>query len=59
MLKRRSAIEPIIGHLKSYGRVGRNYLKGVIGDVINPLISAVGLNLRCIANHLLKTNFST
>ncbi|WP_425362791.1 IS5 family transposase [Candidatus Tisiphia endosymbiont of Hybos culiciformis] len=59
MIKRRSAIEPIIGHLKHYGRVGRNYLKGVIGDIINPLISAVGLNLRCIANHLLKTNFST
>lgn len=52
MQKRRSAIEPIIGHLKNYGRMGRNYLKGVIGDIINPLISAVGLNLRKIANTL-------
>lgn len=26
MIKRQSAIEPIIGYLKSYGRVGRNYL---------------------------------
>ena len=52
MLKRRSSIEPIIGHLKNYGRMGRNYLKGVMGDIINPLISAVGLNLRRIANIL-------
>ena len=52
MQKRRSAIEPIIGHLKNFGRMGRNYLKGVIGDIINPLISAVGLNLRKIANIL-------
>lgn len=50
--KRRSAIEPIIGHLKNYGRMGRNYLKGISGDIINPLISAVGLNLRKIANIL-------
>ncbi|RZI47242.1 hypothetical protein EDM53_02940 [Rickettsiales endosymbiont of Peranema trichophorum] len=52
MQKRRSAIEPIIGHLKQYGRMGRNYLKGIIGDVINPLISAIGLNLRAIAKRL-------
>ena len=52
MQKRRSAIEPIIGHLKNFGRMGKNYLKGVIGDIINPLISAVGLNLRRIANIL-------
>ncbi|WP_342226228.1 hypothetical protein [Rickettsia endosymbiont of Urophora cardui] len=30
MIKRRSAIEPIIGHLKQYGRMGRNFLKGMI-----------------------------
>ncbi|WP_342271783.1 hypothetical protein [Candidatus Tisiphia endosymbiont of Parasteatoda lunata] len=46
-----------MGGFKYFWRT--DYLKGVIGDVINPLISAVGLNLRCIANHLLKTNFST
>lgn len=56
MQKRRSAIEPIIGHLKNFGRMSRNYLKGIIGDIINPLISAVGLNLRRIANVL---NLST
>lgn len=52
MQKRRSAIEPIIGHLKNFGRMGRNYLKGVVGDLVNPLISAVGLNLRRIGNIL-------
>lgn len=53
MQKRRSAIEPIIGHLKCYGRMARNYLKGIIGDIINPFISAIGFNLRSIANKLL------
>ncbi len=52
MQKRRSAIEPIIGHLKNFGRMGRNYLKGFVGDIVNPLISAVGLNLRRIGNIL-------
>lgn len=55
MQKRRSAIEPIIGHLKNFGRMGRNYLKGIIGDIINPLISAIGFNLRSIANKLIVT----
>lgn len=54
MQKRRSAIEPVIGHLKQYGRMGRNRLKGVIGDIINPLISAIGFNLRSLARKLLK-----
>ena len=54
MLKRRSSIEPIIGHLKNFGRMGRNYLKGKVGDIINPIISAIGLNLRNISNHLIS-----
>ena len=53
MQKRRSAVEPVIGHLKQYGRMGRNYLKGVIGDILNPIISAVGFNLRSISNKLM------
>jgi transposase, IS5 family len=52
MQKRRSAIEPIIGHLKCFGRMSRNYLKGKIGDILNPLISAIGFNLRSLANKL-------
>jgi transposase, IS5 family len=53
MQSRRSAIEPVIGHLKQYGRMGRNYLKGAIGDIVNPLISAIGFNLRGIANKVI------
>ena len=52
MKKRRSAIEPIIGHLKKHGRMACNYLRGVIGDILNPIISSVGLNLRNIVKRL-------
>jgi len=46
MLKRRAAIEPTIGHLKSDNRLNRNYLTGSEGDKINTLLSAAGYNLR-------------
>ena len=46
MLKRRAAIEPTIGHLKSDNRLNRNYLNGTEGDKINALLSAAGYNLR-------------
>lgn len=44
--KRRSSVEPTIGHLKSDNRMNRNYLKGVEGDKINALLAAAGYNLR-------------
>ena len=44
--KRRAAIEPIIGHLKSDFRLSRNFLKGAQGDAINLLMSAVAWNLK-------------
>lgn len=44
--KRRAAIEPIIGHLKSDHRMGRNYLQGKAGDVLNALMAGCGRNLR-------------
>lgn len=44
--KRRAAIEPIIGHLKSDFRLSRNFLKGVAGDHINLLMSASAWNLK-------------
>ena len=46
MLKRRAAIEPTIGHLKSGNRMDRNYLTGQEGDRINALLAAAGYNLR-------------
>lgn len=44
--RRRAAIEPIIGHLKSDYRMQRNYLKGFIGDEINLLLAATAFNLK-------------
>lgn len=44
--RRRAAIEPIIGHLKSDYRLARSFLKGVIGDRINLLMAACGWNLK-------------
>ena len=43
--KRRAAIEPVIGHLKSDRRMNRNHYKGVAGDSINATLSATGFNL--------------
>lgn len=45
-LKRRNAIEPIFGHLKSDNRMSRNYLKGSDGDQINAILSGCGFNMR-------------
>ncbi len=47
-LRRRSAIEPVIGHLKAEGHLGRCYLKGRAGDAANAILSAVGYNFRRI-----------
>jgi len=43
--RRRAAIEPQIGHLKSDFRLGRNFLKGQVGDAINLLLAAAASNL--------------
>jgi len=51
-LKRREAIEPVIGHLKSDGLLGRNYLKGTEGDQLNVMLSCAGHNLRLILRQL-------
>lgn len=51
-LRRRSAIEPVIGHMKTDGRLDRNFLAGVRGDAINALLCGAGYNLRLILNVL-------
>jgi transposase, IS5 family len=43
-MKRRAAVEPVIGHLKAEHRLGRNYLKGRDGDRINAVLAAAGYN---------------
>jgi transposase, IS5 family len=45
-LRRRSAIEPVIGHLKSEHRMGRNYLWHRQGDAANAVLAAAGYNFR-------------
>jgi transposase, IS5 family len=47
-LRRRSAVEPVIGHLKSDGLLERNHLAGKHGDAINLILAAAGHNLRLI-----------
>jgi len=51
-LKRRNAIEPVIGHMKSDGLLHRNHLKGTQGDAINAILCGAGQNLRLILRHL-------
>ncbi len=53
-LRRRSAIEAVIGHCKTDGHLGRNFLHGRNGDQINAVMSAVGYNLRLILKWLRK-----
>jgi IS5 family transposase len=51
-LKRRNAIEPVIGHMKSDTQMSRNLLKGAHGDAINALLSAAAHNLRKVLTKL-------
>ena len=44
--KRRSAVEPKIGHLKSDHRMGRCFLAGLAGDAINAVLASAGSNMR-------------
>jgi len=55
MLKRRAAIEPIIGHLKSDHRMDRNYLRGVEGDRNNAILAGIGFNLRKLLRWVIFT----
>jgi transposase, IS5 family len=43
-MKRRAAVEPVIGHLKAEHRMDRNNLKGREGDRINAVLAAAGYN---------------
>jgi IS5 family transposase len=46
--RRRSAIEPVIGHMKDDGHLGRNFLRGTMGDAVNVILAAAGHNLRLL-----------
>jgi len=45
-MKRRAAVEPVIGHLKEEHRMNRNYLAGRRGDANNAVLAAAGYNFR-------------
>jgi transposase, IS5 family len=53
-LRRRSAIEAMIGHMKLDGKLARNRLAGAVGDAIHALLCAAGHNLRLILRHLAR-----
>ena len=46
LIKRRNAVEPVIGHLKADHRMDRRHLKGEIGDRLDAVRCAAGYNLR-------------
>jgi len=48
----RSAVEPVIGHVKSEHRMGRNYLWHRQGDAINAVLAAAGYNFRLLIRWL-------
>ena len=53
-LRRRSAIEPTIGHMKTDGRLARCTLKGTMGDALFAVLCGCGHNIRLILAHLRK-----
>ena len=54
LLKRRQAIEPIIGHLKADHRMDRCHLKGEQGDRLHALLCAAGYNIRWLLRMIVK-----
>jgi len=53
-MRRRAAIEPVIGHMKSDHRMGRNRLKGRHGDRANAVLAAAGYNFSLLLRWLKK-----
>src|SRR5262249_17608668 len=51
-MRRRPAVEPVIGHMKAEHRMGRNYLKGRDGDRINAVLAAAGYNFSLLLRWL-------
>ena len=52
LFRRRAAIEPTIGHLKSDHRMDCNFLKGVVGDAVNAILAAAAFNFKRAMNAL-------
>ena len=54
LLKRRQAVEPVIGHLKQDHRMRRCWLKGSEGDALNAVLCAAGYNLRWLLRAIMR-----
>jgi IS5 family transposase len=52
LLKRRQVVEPMIGHMKADGLLGRNWLHGELGDAMHAVLCGAGHNLRMILRYL-------
>ena len=52
MIRRRSAIEPAIGHMKTDGKLDRNWLKGALNNAMHAALCGAGHNLRMILRKL-------
>lgn len=48
--RKRASIEPVIGHLKTDHRLGRNFYKGIVGDNINIMLAAAAFNFKRMMN---------
>ena len=51
-MRRRAAVEPVIGHIKNEHRMDRNYLAHRQGDAVNAILAAAGYNFSLILNWL-------
>lgn len=51
-MKRRAAVEPVIGHIKAEHRMDRNHLKGRDGDRANAVLAAAGYNFSLLLRWL-------
>lgn len=51
-MRRGSAVEPVIGHLKAEHRMARNYLAHRSGDAANAVLATAGYNFRLLIRWL-------
>ncbi|MBK7720525.1 MAG: transposase [Simplicispira sp.] len=59
LLRRRQAVEPIIGHLKSDHRMDRCPLKGELGDSVHAVLCAAGYNIRWLLRMIARRGCSS
>ena len=53
-IRRRAGIEPVIGHMKSDGHLGRNFLAAAAGDAVTVILATAGHKLRLLRARLIR-----